>query len=144
MKNGSGKINFQVDYPDWGRYLLLVADESGHTSGTIFYVDWPSWRGRSNKTDPSGATMLSFSTDKDGYSVGETATVFIPKSSKGRALVSIENGTGIIQREWIDVSDKEDTKYSFKITEEMNPNSYVFATLLQPHQQAVNGLPIRM
>ncbi len=144
MKNGSGKINFQVDYPDWGRYLLLVADESGHTSGTIFYVDWPSWRGRSNKTDPSGATMLSFSTDKDGYSVGETATVFIPKSSKGRALVSIENGTGIIQREWIDVSDKEDTKYSFKITEEMNPNCYVFATLLQPHQQAVNGLPIRM
>ena len=143
--SGTGRINFQVDYPEWGRYLLLVKDPAGgHTSGTIFYVDWPSSRGRSNKTDPSGATMLSFSTDKNSYSVGETATVFIPKSSNGRALVSIENGTGIIKREWIHVSDKEDTKYTFKITEEMNPNCYVFATLLQPHQQTVNGLPIRM
>lgn len=144
IKNGAGKINFQVEYPEWGRYLLIVADENGHMTGTIFYVDWPSSRGRSNKTDPSGVTMLSFSTDKQTYSVGETAAVFIPKSSNGRALVSIENGTGIIRREWIHVSEKEDTKYTFRITEEMNPNCYVFVTLLQPHQQAVNGLPIRM
>ncbi len=143
--SGTGRINFQVDYPEWGRYLILVKDPTGgHTTGTVFYVDWPSSRGRSNKTDPSGATMLSFSTDKQTYSVGETATVFIPKSSNGRALISIENGTGIIKREWINVSDKEDTKYTFKIIEEMNPNCYVFATLLQPHQQTVNGLPIRM
>ena len=145
LSNGKGKINFQVDYPDWGRYLLLVKDRSGnHAAGTIFYVDWPSWRGRSAKSDPEGLTMLSFSTDKPSYDVGEEATVIIPKSSEGRVLISIENGSGILQREWVETSAKEDTKFSIKVTDKMAPNFYVFATMLQPHEQTVNDLPIRM
>lgn len=144
MTNGTGKFSFQIKYPDWGRYLVLAVDKGGHTTGTIVYVDWPVWRGRSNKTDPNGLTMLSFSTDKETYSVGEKATVFIPKSSNGRVLISIENGSGILKKEWVKTSAKEDTKYQFEITEEMNPNVYVFATLLQPHAQKDNDLPIRM
>ncbi len=143
--NGSAKVDFQVNYPDWGRYLMVVKDaDGGHAAGTIFYVDWPPYRGRSRKTDPNGLTMLSFSTDKQTYAVGETAAVIIPKSSEGRALVSIENGSGIIRREWVRTSGSEDTKYTFEVTEEMNPNFYVFATLLQPHAQKDNDLPIRM
>ena len=70
--NGQGKVNFQVDYPDWGRYLILVKDaESGHTTGTMFYVDWPASRGRADRRDPSGLTMLAFTTDKSTYQVGE-------------------------------------------------------------------------
>ena len=142
---GSGNVSFQVDYPDWGRYLILVKDtESGHTTGTVFYVDWASTHGRSNKTDPNGLTMLSFSTDKQTYAVGETATVVIPQSSSGRALISIENGSRIIQKEWIKTSETADTEYRFKITEEMNPNFYLFITLLQPHAQTENDLPIRL
>ena len=145
LTDGKGKIKFQVDYPDWGRYLMLVTDASGnHIAGTIFYVDWPSWRGRSVKTDPSGLTMLSFSTDKSTYEVGEKASVIIPKSSQGRVLVSIENGSGILHRQWVKTSDKEDTRYTFAVTENMAPNFYVFATLLQPHAQTENDLPIRM
>ncbi len=142
---GNGKVSFQVDYPDWGRYLILVKDtESGHTAGTVFYVDWASIYGRSNKTDPNGLTMLSFSTDKQTYAVGETATVVIPKSSSGRALVSIENGSRIIRKEWVKTSETTDTEYRFEITEEMNPNFYIFITLLQPHAQTENDLPIRL
>lgn len=145
LANGRGKIDFQVDYPDWGRYLLLVKDRSGnHAAGTIFYVDWPSWRGRSAKTDPEGLTMLSFSTDKPAYDVGEEATVIIPKSSQGRVLISIENGSGILQREWVKTSADKDTKYTIKVTDKMAPNFYVFATMVQPHAQTVNDLPIRM
>ena len=143
--NGEGKVNFQVDYPDWGRYLMLVKDtESGHTTGTMFYVDWPASRGRADRRDPSGLTMLAFTTDKPVYEVGEKATVTIPRSSEGRVLISIENGTRVIQREWVKTSEKEDTQYSFTVTEEMNPNVYIFATLLQPHAQTANDLPIRM
>ena len=143
--NGEGKVNFQVDYPDWGRYLILVKDtESGHTTGTMFYVDWPVSRGRANRQDPSGLTMLTFTTDKPSYQVGDKATITIPSSSQGRVLVSIENGTKVIQREWVRTSNKEDTKYSFTITAEMNPNVYIFTTLLQPHAQTANDLPIRM
>ena len=143
--NGEGKIKFQIDYPEWGRYMILVKDKNGgHTTGTVFYVDWPSSYGRSNKTDPSGLTMLSFSTDKQSYEVGETAVVYLPKSSQGHALISIETGSRIIQKEWIKTSAEEDAAYRFKITEEMTPNFYVFATLLQPHAQTDNDLPIRL
>lgn len=143
--NGSGKVNFEVNYPDWGRYLILVKDnQSGHTTGSMFYVDWSDAYGRANKKDPSGLTMLAFTTDKPVYQVGDKATVTIPKSTEGRVLVSIENGTRVIQREWIKTSEKEDTKYTFTITDEMNPNVYIFATLLQPHAQTTNDLPIRM
>ncbi|MDH6355516.1 uncharacterized protein YfaS (alpha-2-macroglobulin family) [Dysgonomonas sp. PH5-45] len=143
--NGKARVNFRVNYPDYGRYLILVKDnQSGHTTGQVVYVDWPSWRGRSDKQDPNGLTMLSFSTDKRTYNAGEKATVIIPKSSQGRVLISIENGSKVIQREWIKTSEKEDTKYTFTVTDEMTPNFYIFATLLQPHAQTVNGLPIRM
>lgn len=142
--NGKAKVNLKIKYPEYGRYLVLVKDQSGHTSGEVLYIDWPSWRGRENREDSKGATMLTFSTDKSSYKVGEKATVILPKSSKGRALISIENGTKVLSQAWIETSDKEDTRHSFEITDEMTPNCYVFASLLQPHAQTVNDLPIRM
>ncbi|NDW17688.1 hypothetical protein D0T53_02005 [Dysgonomonas sp. 216] len=143
--SGKARVKFRVEYPNWGRYLVLVKDEkSGHTAGRIVYVDWPSWRGRSAKDDPGGLTMLSFSTDKYTCQVGEDVTITIPKSSKGRALISIETGSKVLSREWVKTSAEEDTKHTIKVTEEMNPNFYIFATLLQPHAQTDNDLPIRM
>ncbi|MDR3061498.1 MAG: alpha-2-macroglobulin [Dysgonamonadaceae bacterium] len=144
-KGGKARIKFRVDYPDWGRYLVYVKDkESGHATGKIVYVDWPSWRGRSMKTDPNGITMLSFSTDKKSYEVGEEVTVIIPKASKGRALVALENGTSVISRSWVDVENEKDSKYKFKVTEEMAPNFYIHVSLLQPHAQTTNDMPIRL
>lgn len=142
---GKAKVNFRIDYPQWGRYLVMVKDtQSGHTTGKVIYVDWPASRGRSEKQDPNGLTMLSFSTDKQSYKVGDKVTVTLPKSSEGRALISIENGSRILTREWVNTSAKEDTKHTFSVTEEMAPNFYIFATLLQPHAQTDNDLPIRM
>ncbi|MDH6340640.1 uncharacterized protein YfaS (alpha-2-macroglobulin family) [Dysgonomonas sp. PFB1-18] len=142
---GKGKVKLRVDYPEWGRYLVMIEDkQGGHISGRVLYVDWPSWRGRSDKEDPSGLTMLSFTTDKQSYKVGEKVTVNLPKSSDGRALISIEDGSRIITKNWVNTSAKEDTKYSFTVTEEMAPNFYIFATLLQPHAQTNNDLPIRL
>lgn len=142
---GKASVKFRINYPEWGRYLVMVKDEqSGHTAGKVLYVDWPSWRGRSEKQDPNGLTMLSFTTDKQSYKVGEKATVILPKSSEGRALISIEDGSRVISREWVKTSSTEDTKHTFSITEEMAPNFYIFASLLQPHAQTNNDLPIRM
>ena len=144
-QGGKAQIRFRVNYPDWGRYLVYVKDrESGHATGGTIYVDWPDWRGRSNKTDPSGITMLSFSIDKERYEPGETATAIIPAAAGGRALIVLENGSEVMHREWIDVSPKGDTKYQFKVTPEMAPNVYLHVSLLQPHAQTVNDLPIRM
>ena len=144
-RGGKASFKFRIDYPSWGRYLVYVKDkESGHTTGGTVYIDWPEWRGRSSKTDPSGIKMLAFSLNKDSYEIGETATAIIPAAAGGRALVSIENGSTVLRQEWIEVSNGGDTKYTFKITPEMTPNVYLHISLLQPHAQTVNDLPIRM
>lgn len=142
---GKASFKFRINYPDWGRYLVYVKDrESGHATGGTVYIDWPDWRGRSNKTDPSGIKMLAFSLDKDSYEIGETATAIIPAAAGGRALVSLENGSTVLQQQWLEASDQGDTKLTFKITPEMAPNVYLHISLLQPHAQTVNDLPIRM
>ncbi|MDT8431157.1 MAG: MG2 domain-containing protein [Bacteroidales bacterium] len=142
-KKGSGKFNFRIDYPEWGRYLVMVRDQGGHSAAKIVYVDWPGWAGRAGKGDPDAASVLAFSSDKTTYTVGETALVTIPSSAKGRILVSLENGSGVLRQEWIETSGSE-TKYQLEITPEMTPNIYVFASLIQPHGHAENDLPIRM
>ncbi|MEX2369483.1 MAG: MG2 domain-containing protein [Bacteroidales bacterium] len=142
-KNGQGSFNFRVDYPDWGRYLVMVTDQGGHSAAKIVYVDWPGWAGRAKKGDPDAASVLTFNSDKSTYEVGETASITIPSSVKGNILVSLENGTGVIRQEWIKTTSSE-TVYRLKTTAEMAPNIYVAATLIQPHKNTENDLPIRM
>jgi len=138
-------IPFRIDYPEWGRYLVYVKDlTGGHASGGTIYADWPSWRGRADRKDPDGLTMLSFSLDKKSYVPGEEATVFIPAAKDGKALVSLENSTGVISRTWVKTDGKTETPYRFPIKEGMAPNFYVHITLLQPHGNSDNDLPIRM
>ncbi len=140
------KIPFRIDYPEWGRYLILVKDsQSGHMSGMTFVADWPEWRGRSSKSDPSALTMVTFSTDRKSYEVGEEATVYIPTAADGgRALVSLEGAAGVISSAWVKTAKNNETPYRFKITKEMAPNFHIHLTLLQPHGQTGNDLPVRM
>ncbi|MDR0542427.1 MAG: alpha-2-macroglobulin [Dysgonamonadaceae bacterium] len=143
--NGKAAFTFKLNYPEWGRYLIYIKDKaSGHATGGTVYIDWPEWRGRAGRQDPKGVKMLSFSTDKSSYEVGENITVIIPASAGGRALVALENGSSVLDRKWINVSKKGDTKYTFKATKEMAPNFYIHISLLQPHAQTVNDLPIRL
>ena len=137
-------IKFRVDYPDWGRYLVLAKDRSsGHVSGSFFTVDWPEYRGRADRRDPESLTMLTFSTDKPSYKVGEKVKVFIPACDGAQALVSLENAGGVLGRKWVSASDKE-TVHTFAVTPEMAPNFYVHITMVQPYGATVDGVPMRM
>jgi uncharacterized protein YfaS (alpha-2-macroglobulin family) len=144
-ENGKGQIRFRLNYPDWGRFLVYVKDMSGgHATGGTILVDWPSWRGRSNKSDPSGIKMLTFSLDKNKYQVGEEVIVTIPAvASGGHALAAFENGSEVLHREWVSLNKGRATKYTFKVTEKMAPNIYLHLSLLQPFA-ATADLPIRM
>ncbi len=144
LNNGSGKWNIRVNYPDWGRYLVRVVDlESGHSTGKTLYIDWPGWAQREQQNNPTEASMLSFTSDKETYQAGEEVTLTIPSSAGGRGLISIENGSRVLQSWWFETQQGQ-TVYKFKVTEEMAPNVFVNVTLLQPHQQTANDLPIRM
>lgn len=142
---GKAEVPFRLDYPAWGKYLVFVRDtQSGHATGGVVYVDWPDWRGHSGKSDPTAATMLSFSLDKRRYEAGESATVYLPRSAAGRVLLSVENGSRVLSRRWVQTSPDRETAYKLPVTRDMAPNFYVHAALLQPHAQTANDLPIRM
>ncbi|MDR1455674.1 MAG: alpha-2-macroglobulin [Tannerella sp.] len=142
---GKTRISFRVNYPDWGCFLVYVKDrKNGHACGGTVYVDWPDWRGRSNRSNPDDVRMLTFSTGKTSYEAGEEATVMIPAAAGGRALIALENGSEVLSREWVEIPASGDTKYTFRVTEDMAPNVYVHVSLLQPHEQTANDLPIRM
>ncbi|HTI61503.1 alpha-2-macroglobulin family protein [Mucilaginibacter sp.] len=144
LTNGRGKWTLHVDNDGWGRYLLRVKDpETGHSTGKIIYLDWPNWAERLQQSNPTEAAMLSFTSNKTSYRVGEQATLTIPTASDGRALISIENGSKVLQTNWIDTR-KGQTQYTFKIDKTMAPNIFVNVTLLQRHSQTINDLPIRM
>ncbi len=141
---GKASFDFELKYPDWGRYLVRVEDlDGGHATGKPIYIDWSGWAGKSRKNDPSTATMLVFSTDKETYTIGEKAIVTFPSSDQGRALVTIENGSEVLESLWV-TPQKGETKFELPITALYTPNVYINITLLQPHAATANDLPIRL
>jgi len=142
--NGKGTFKFRINYPDWGRYLIRVEDPAGgHSTGKTVYIDWPGWAGRAQSESPGGASMLMFSMDRSTYEVGQSCTVTIPSSEQGRLLVSIENGSRVLESHWV-TPKRGETTFTFRTTPEMAPNAYMHITLLQPHAQTVNDAPIRL
>ncbi|MDR2937771.1 MAG: hypothetical protein LBU92_02385 [Prevotellaceae bacterium] len=143
--NGKGAFTFIAKHNEWGRYLITATDMSGNgaQAGILSYIDWPSWGGRPRQGDATGATMLSITTSKKKYQVGEQAHLSIPSSSGARALVSVENGSRVLRTFWVDCNDKQ-TDITFDLTTEMLPNVYAHVSLVQPHAQTKNDLPIRL
>ncbi len=140
---GRGEFKFKVNYPDYGRYLITVTDPiGGHQTGKIIYIDWPYWS-RANRSSNENANMLNFACNKEKYTSGENVKLSFPSPSNGMALVSIETGTKVVKKFWIPTK-KGETVYEFPTTAEMAPNAYVHVTLIQPHANTKNDLPIRM
>ncbi|GLU43726.1 alpha-2-macroglobulin [Allomuricauda sp. NBRC 101325] len=143
--DSNGKANFNLNVPDeeGGRFLIRVLDEaSGHATGrtAYFYRNW--WR-RPASEDAQSSKILVFAADKEKYQLGEQAQITFPSNRGGRALISIENGTEVLSQQWVETTEKE-TKASIPITAEMAPNAYINISLLQPHGQVANDLPIRL
>jgi len=146
LKNGRGSWQFEVKYPNWGRFFVHVSDlEGNHNTGKIVYIDWPGWAGRAQAEGSPGASMLTFSADKEKYAVGDRITLNIPVAPQGRGVVCIEAGGKIVSTEYFTPAKNEQTyKFSFTATAEMAPNIYAHVTYLQPHMRTGNDMPIRL
>lgn len=143
LSNGKGSFKFSARDDQWGRYFIRVKDPvSGHTAGKVIYVDRPYWSNE-NRRDKSGQAMLAMSTDKKKYEVGEDVKVTFPSPSEGRALVTIENGTRVLEKKWVEVT-KGETSVSLETDADMTPNVFIHVMLIQPHEETANDLPIRM
>ncbi|MEZ5475850.1 MAG: MG2 domain-containing protein [Steroidobacteraceae bacterium] len=143
-KNGRGQWQFQIKYPQWGRYLLRACDlDGGHCTGQVFYIDWPSWAGKARDQSGPAANILSVTSDKAEYAVGETATIQLPEATEGRALLTLETGTEILEHRWVEPR-KGSNRVTIPITDKMAPNVYVGVTMIQPHEHKGSDRPIRL
>ncbi|MBD0831125.1 alpha-2-macroglobulin family protein [Aestuariibaculum sediminum] len=143
--DAQGKAQFKLKIPEneRGRYLIRVTDPtSGHATGRTAYF-YKNWNQTAPSADKEAAKMLVFSADKESYNVGETAKITFPSGPEGRALISIENGSEIIDHQWVKTIQNE-TTVNIPITPEMAPNVFVNISLLQPHAITSNDLPIRL
>src|SRR5260221_1276190 len=141
---GKGTTAFKIHEADWGTYYLRVCDPtSGHCTGQKFYIDRSGYFGRNSRNAKGGATRLSFSSDKNAYNAGEKINLSIPGSGEGRALISIENGSKVISKLWVETK-KGNNNVTLDASPEMTPNVFVNVSLIQPHSQTVNDLPIRL
>jgi uncharacterized protein YfaS (alpha-2-macroglobulin family) len=142
--NGKASWNFQVKYPDWGRYMVVIRDRAGgHSSSSIVYIDWPGWAGRAQEEGQGSWAMLMLSSEKPEYRAGEKARLSFPSNKDAAALVTLEKGGCILREEWINCTG-DITAYEFTADPSMIPNVYVHVTLLQPHLQTKNDLPMRL
>ena len=143
-KNGKAiyELNLGGDY--YGRKFIKVIDPiTGHSTGQTFYVTYKGWWDNSDGENPGGAEMLTFSTDKKTYQVGEKIKVNIPTSKQGRTLVSIESGSKILQTFWLNMEEGQNS-FEVEATKEMTPNVFFNLTMIQPHGNVKNDLPIRL
>jgi uncharacterized protein YfaS (alpha-2-macroglobulin family) len=143
-KDGRAQWHFEVKYPEWGRYLVRACDlDGGHCTGRVFYIDWPSWAGTARDQSGPAANILMLSTDKQEYRVGETAVVRLPEASQGRALLTLESGSAILEQRWIEAAPGAN-RISVPITAGMAPGIYAAVTMVQPHAGKDNDRPIRL
>lgn len=142
--NGKGEFNIRVNYPDWGRYLIRVeSPNGGHATGQTVYIDWPGWANKAQRENPEGETMLMVSSDKSSYLPGERATLRFPGAENARALVTVENGSSVLFKKWID-TDAGITSVDLDMLAEYAPNVFASVSLIQPHGSTENDNPIRM
>ncbi len=142
--NGKAMYEMKFDSEYWGRRFVKVTDtETGHSAGQVFYVTYKGWWNNADDDNPGGAEMLTFTTDKNSYNVGEEVKINLPATNEGKALVSIESGSKVIQSFWVNVTTGSH-QCSFKTTRAMSPNVYVNISLIQPHSRVNNDLPIRL
>ncbi|MCB0543413.1 MAG: alpha-2-macroglobulin, partial [Saprospiraceae bacterium] len=137
-----GVATWKVSPGTWGRFLVRAVDpESGHAGGDFF------WSGYPDRLDDiksrNAAAMLPFSVDKEKYTAGDEVTLKVPAGEGGRILLTLENGTRVVQHEWFEAK-AGDNMLTFKTTPEMAPAVYAHVSLIQPHAQTRNDLPIRM
>jgi uncharacterized protein YfaS (alpha-2-macroglobulin family) len=139
--NGEGTVSFNIPKNEWGRYLIRATTTDGHSSGKIVLVDWPWEYGMKGNAD--GATLLSISADKEKYVPGDEISLTFPSMPNARAIVTIENSTGIIDEIRLPASGGS-TEVRLKATAAMAPNVYAYVSVIQPHSQTVNDMPVRL
>jgi len=141
LMSGSEPTDFTVKTEDRGLHYIHVLDtKTGRSCGIKFYVSW--WGDRSREEDEKEQDFLQITFDKEKYHPGEKAKVNFDSPSKGTYLLTIEQDGEILKKKVKKVS-AGNTSVNINITDKMIPNCYLSLSLIQPHGQMENDIPIR-
>jgi uncharacterized protein YfaS (alpha-2-macroglobulin family) len=137
-----GIATWKLTLNEWGRYLLLAEDiSSGHRSAQYIHSGYPD--GASDSNEKNLLSLMPVKTEKNKYKPGEKAILSFPGSSEGTAIITIENGSSVIQT--IRIKTKKGTNtLSIPVNKEMAPNVYAYVSFIQSYKTVKNDLPIRM
>lgn len=145
VKKGTASWDFEVKYPDWGRYLVTARDQGGtHRTGKIVYIDWPGWAGRARADQPGGASVLSLTTSEKKVEVGQPVSLTFPMAKGARALVSLESGSKVVAMKWVEAAGGDTTTTTFTATPDMAPGVYANVTVVQPYLGRGNDAALRL
>lgn len=90
VNQGKAAYALQIAETDWGRYFIKVTDKhSGHSAGQIVYFDWYGYN-RSPGGEKQAAAMLTFTSDKQKYKIGDKVKLTVPSAEGGRILLTVE------------------------------------------------------
>ena len=139
--SGQASVDFSPTDSEWGTYAFVAHDrESNHVALTTAYFDY--MEGRSTEQN-GNSTTFKFAVDKSTYKPGDKMKVVVPSSKECRAIISVCNSSGVLFTKNYECKDGE-TSIDIEITPEMQPNAYLCATVLQPHGNTLNDVPIRI
>jgi len=140
--DSKGLAIWNLNIKEWGRYLLLAEDlSSGHKAAQYIHSGYPD--GATDSNEKNILSLMPVKTDKTKYIPGEKAVLSFPGSREGAALVTIENGSSVLQTFRIKTKKGNNT-LTIPVSEEMSPNVYAYISFIQSYESVKNDLPIRL
>ncbi|HUI93772.1 MAG TPA: MG2 domain-containing protein [Chitinivibrionales bacterium] len=130
-----------LEVEDEGENFIEITDAvSGHTCGMFF---WASSWGAGPAQEKKERVFLQIASDKNLYYTGDRMQVSCETPQKGMVLFTLEQGARILHQEIKQVTPGR-TSFTLDITEDMVPNCYAVLSLIQPHSQVKNDVPMRI
>jgi uncharacterized protein YfaS (alpha-2-macroglobulin family) len=123
----NGKASVDVTFPSYGNYLVALENSEGTASQTFFVTD-ESWQ--FGDSAPTLTETLEITLDKSVYKPGEKARARVSGNFDGTVLLSVETDETLHYE--IAATKEKHADFTWKVTDEMSPNSWVTAHLVRP------------
>ncbi len=125
----NGKATMKFLAPVSGSYKIKAFFKEG--TYVSYVLDcWGEGAVAENSFGVSKDGTIKITLPKEKFSPGETAEVLFATPFDGKLLITLESAGKVLKYHTIDTENKT-AKWNFKISEEMLPNVFIYATLLK-------------
>ena len=133
--------DYKVEIEDEGTHYICVKDEeTGKTSGIFFRTS--HWGDADKRKDKKEQDFLKIKTNKEVYNPNDEAKISFKSPGKGIYLCTIEQDNNVL-KQFVNNVDKGRTTVKVDLSKTMIPNCYASISVIQPHSQTSNDVPMR-